>query len=104
MEDKKKSAPKVSRQKLVENSRANFYANLNQVYIENKNAPVLMPAPSTKQKPLPPKPTSGNFSRADAEEKRSKQPLKATMQRAPTAQTKTTKPRTSSINADLETK
>ena len=78
MEDSKKSAPKVSRQKLVENSRANFYAKLNQVYIDNKNAPVLMPAPSTKQKPLPPKPTSGTFSRDGAVEKRSKQPLKDT--------------------------
>ena len=70
MEENKKSAPKVSRQKLVENSKANFYANLTQVYIDNKSAPVLKAAPSAKQKPLPAKPTSGNFSRAGAVVKR----------------------------------
>ena len=31
----------VSRSKLIENSRAAFYANLNQVYKENKDAPEL---------------------------------------------------------------
>ena len=67
MEDAKKgpSVSKISRHKLVQNSRDNFYANLVQVHKDNKNAPVLEAAPSTK-KPLPSKPTSGTFSRAGA--------------------------------------
>ena len=67
MEDKSK----VSRHKLVENSRAKFYANLNQVYVENKNAPVLEAAPATKNQmaPIPSKPTTGNFARAGASDK-----------------------------------
>jgi hypothetical protein len=46
----------VSRTKLVENSRAKFYENLNQIYKDNKAAPEL-PQPSTKsvQKALAPK-------------------------------------------------
>ena len=67
MESKSKVvAAKVSRQKLIENSRANFYANLNQVYLDNKDAPVLESAPETKPKPAvkraPPKnPPTTNY-------------------------------------------
>ena len=39
----------VSRTKLVENSRAKFYENLNQVYKENKDAPVLGDAQKEKK-------------------------------------------------------
>ena len=60
-----KAASKISRHNLVQNTRDKFYANLNNVYKENKNAPVLEAAPSTK-KPLPPKPTTGTFSRTGA--------------------------------------
>ena len=56
---------KVSRQKLIENSRANFYANLNQVYLDNKDAPVLeSAAPENKPKPLkraPKNPSTTNY-------------------------------------------
>ena len=79
MVDSKTTAPKVSRHKLVQNSRENFYANLNQVYIDNKNAPVLKAAPSSgKSKPVPPKPQSGTFSRAGAAEKKANPPLRGT--------------------------
>ena len=57
---------KVSRHNLVQNSRDKFYANLVQVHKENKDAPVLEAAPTTK-KPLPAKPSSGTFSRAGAQ-------------------------------------
>ena len=36
------SSPKVSRAKMIENSRANFYKNITQTYKENKDAPILM--------------------------------------------------------------
>ena len=101
MEDTKSAAAAkgVSRHKLVQNSRDNFYANLNQVYIDNKSAPVLKAAPSSSKqaKPVPAKPQSGTFSRAGAVDKRTGQPLKGTpaSQKAP-ATASTTKPRTSS--------
>ena len=41
MENKKATANKFSRHKMIENSREKFYANLNQVYVENKDLPVL---------------------------------------------------------------
>ena len=54
----------VSRQKLVQNSKDKFYANLTNVYKANKDLAVLEAAPSTKKAPLPAKPTTGTFSRA----------------------------------------
>jgi hypothetical protein len=48
-EDKDK-APKITRQKLVDNSKAKFYANITKNYKDNENAPVLK-APT---KPTPP--------------------------------------------------
>ena len=68
MEDRKSEggAPKVSRHKLVEKVKENFYANVNNRYIENKDLAVLKAAPSTK-KPLPNKPLTGTFGRAGAQ-------------------------------------
>ena len=42
---------KVSRQTMVQNSRAKFYDNLNQVYKDNASAPKLE-APATLKKPI----------------------------------------------------
>lgn len=49
-EDKEPKAPKVTRSRMVENSKAKFYANITQNYKDNENAPVLK-APT---KPTPP--------------------------------------------------
>ena len=47
---------KVSRQKLLDNHRANLYANIDQVYKDNKDAPVLTAGPPTKK--TVPRPTA----------------------------------------------
>ena len=39
--DKEDKAPKVTRHKLVENSKAKFYANITKNYTDNKDAPIL---------------------------------------------------------------
>ena len=43
MENKKATATtnKFSRHNMIQNSREKFYANLNQVYVDNKDIPVL---------------------------------------------------------------
>ena len=54
------SSPKVSRAKMIENSRANFYKNITQTYKENKDAPILMAPtkPTRKQNTQKPHPAA----------------------------------------------